>query len=120
MENVNLRISEDDRRRLEEIAATLTAQTGAVANMTDAFGYLLRTVSAYNGVQQVAADTGRLTVPLGMMLRQEQLDAVDAVAQAMAVRKSQLLGGAYEPVRSEGVRYIIRSGYALTLTEHVS
>lgn len=107
METVAVRISTEDRQRLEGAAATLETMTGASVTMTDAFAYLLRHTGDDTGV---AMPHELLGETWAVVLDDSQIAALDAIADRLARRKAALLGREVKPVRSDAIRFVIRSG----------
>jgi hypothetical protein len=109
METVAVRISTEDRQRLEDAAATLETMTGASVTMTDAFAFMLRTTGDDTGV---AMPHELLGETWAVVLDEDQIAALDAIADRLARRKATLLGREVKPVRSDAIRFVIRSGVA--------
>lgn len=107
METVAVRISHEDRQRLEGAAATLETMTGASVTMTDAFAYMLRTTGDDAGVAMTPEALGETWA---VLLDEDQIAALDAIADRLARRKATLLGREVKPVRSDAIRFVIRSG----------
>lgn len=110
METVAVRITTEDRQRLEGAAATLETMTGASVTMTDAFVFMLRTTGDDTGVSQPQEALGETWA---VLLDEDQIAALDAIADRLARRKAALLGREVKPVRSDAVRLVIRSGVAV-------
>lgn len=107
METVAVRISTEDRQRLEDAAATLETMTGASVTMTDAFAFMLRNTGDDTGVSQPHELLGETWA---VLLDEDQIAALDAIADRLARRKAALLGREVKPVRSDAIRFVIRSG----------
>ena len=107
METVAVRISTEDRQRLEGAAATLETMTGASVTMTDAFAFMLRNTGDDTGVSQPHELLGETWA---VVLDGDQIAALDAIADRLARRKAALLGREVKPVRSDAIRFVIRSG----------
>lgn len=109
METVQARLSEEDRAALEAVAADLTDITGSPVTMTGAFAYLLRNLPDHIEELTVSGDTGPLVVQMRMVLPEEQVNSIDAIALFLAERKAAILGGEAEPNRSDAVRFVVRT-----------
>lgn len=109
METVAVRISTEDRQRLEDAAATLETMTGASATMTDAFAFMLRNTGDDTGVAMTPEALGETWA---VVLDEDQIAALDAIADKLARRKATLLGREVKPVRSDAIRFVIRRGAA--------
>lgn len=109
METVAVRISHEDRQRLEGAAATLETITGASVTMTDAFAFMLRNAGDDTGVAMTPEALGETWA---VVLDEDQIAALDAIADRLARRKATLLGREVKPVRSDAIRFVIRLGVA--------
>ena len=109
METVAVRISTEDRQRLEDAAATLEGMTGASVTMTDAFAFMLRNSGDDTGATMPHELLGETWA---VVLDEDQIAALDTIADRLARRKATLLGREVKPVRSDAIRFVIRSGVA--------
>ena len=109
METVAVRISTEDRQRLEGAAATLETMTGASVTMTDAFAFMLRNTGNDTGAAMTQEALGETWA---VVLDVDQIAALDTIADRLARRKATLLGRDVQPVRSDAIRFVIRSGVA--------
>ena len=120
METVPVRLKKEERAVLEATAESLSAALGLPVSLTDAFLHLLRHLPA-DAVDRPSGwtATGPSSGVFAMNLEGDQVAALDALAQRLAQRRSRVLGGNQQPVRSEAIRFAIQSG-AHHLTEGVN
>lgn len=109
LEKVAVRISEEDRQALEKVATDLKNATGASVTLTDAFAFMLRNTGDDTGATMTQEGLGETWA---VVLDEDQIAALDAIADRLARRKATLLGREVKPVRSDAIRFVIRSGVA--------
>jgi hypothetical protein len=83
--------------------------TGASVTMTDAFAFMLRNTGNDTGAAMTQEALGETWA---VVLDVDQIAALDTIADRLARRKATLLGRDVQPVRSDAIRFVIRSGVA--------